>query len=237
MSRRVDQTKAVAYLRVSTDEQHLGPEAQRAAIEAWAKRRGVEVISWHEDRDVGGAEGVERRAGLTAALAALRASRARWLVAAKRDRVARDVELAALIDSKVRRLGALLITADGASDQQTTEGHLMARIVDVFAEHERRLIRSRTAQALAVKRARGERVSRFPPYGWTLVEGGALVLNEAERATLARIAQLAAEGRSLNKIAADLERSGHRSRAASGRWQKTTIARLVRRLETHAETK
>ncbi len=40
---------AVAYLRVSTDEQRLGPEAQRASIEAWAKREGVAVVAWHAD--------------------------------------------------------------------------------------------------------------------------------------------------------------------------------------------
>jgi hypothetical protein len=29
---------AIGYLRVSTDEQHLGPEAQRAELERWAER-------------------------------------------------------------------------------------------------------------------------------------------------------------------------------------------------------
>src|SRR6185436_5833856 len=37
-SRPTNPLVAVAYLRVSTAEQHLGPEAQRAAIEAWAFR-------------------------------------------------------------------------------------------------------------------------------------------------------------------------------------------------------
>ncbi len=32
---------AVAYIRVSKDDQKLGPEAQRAAVEAWAAREGV----------------------------------------------------------------------------------------------------------------------------------------------------------------------------------------------------
>ena len=38
-----DQSRAVAYLRVSTEDQALGPEAQRAAIEVWAARQGVQV--------------------------------------------------------------------------------------------------------------------------------------------------------------------------------------------------
>ena len=45
---------AVAYLRVSTDEQKLGPEAQRAAIQSWANREGVSVVAWHTDAGVSG---------------------------------------------------------------------------------------------------------------------------------------------------------------------------------------
>jgi hypothetical protein len=53
---------AVGYVRVSTEEQNLGPEAQRDEIRAWAKRQGVEVVAWHEDR-VSGATPAEKREG------------------------------------------------------------------------------------------------------------------------------------------------------------------------------
>ena len=59
---------AVAYLRVSTEDQNLGPEAQRAAIERWAAGREVTVAVWFEDR-LSGATAVEDRPGLVAALA------------------------------------------------------------------------------------------------------------------------------------------------------------------------
>ena len=64
-----DPRRAVAYLRVSTDEQHLGPEAQRAAVEAWAARAGVVVVAWHIDAGVSGAAPVDRRPALLGALA------------------------------------------------------------------------------------------------------------------------------------------------------------------------
>ena len=41
-------TQAVAYIRVSTEDQHLGTEAQRAAITRWATLNGVTVVEWHE---------------------------------------------------------------------------------------------------------------------------------------------------------------------------------------------
>jgi DNA invertase Pin-like site-specific DNA recombinase len=231
MTRRVDPSKAVAYLRVSTDEQHLGPAAQRAAIEAWAARKGVTIDSWHEDTDHGGALGIEQRPGLSSAMTALKGSRARYMLVAKRDRLARDVELAGFLDGKARACGAIVVTADGLGEQQTMADHLTARMMDVFAEYERGLIRERTRNALAVKRRRGERVSRHPPYGFSL-DDGRLVPHEGERATIVRIAVLAAEGLSLMKIATALERAGHLSRAPGGRWHKTTIDRLVRRLNT-----
>src|SRR5271169_2405340 len=43
---------AVAYLRASTDEQRLSPEAQRACIRAWAIREDARVAAWYADRGV-----------------------------------------------------------------------------------------------------------------------------------------------------------------------------------------
>ena len=62
---------AVAYLRASKDEQKLGPEAQRASIEAWAAREGVTVAAWHVDQGVCSVTPIDERAGLVAALASV----------------------------------------------------------------------------------------------------------------------------------------------------------------------
>lgn len=43
-------TSAVGYVRVSTEEQVLGPDAQRAALEQWAVARHIELIAVFEDR-------------------------------------------------------------------------------------------------------------------------------------------------------------------------------------------
>lgn len=89
--RRGDLSKAVAYLRVSTTDQHLGPEAQRKSIETWAAANGVQVVAWHADPGVSGGSDLDDRPGLVAALAELRLVGAGVLVVAKRDRLARDV--------------------------------------------------------------------------------------------------------------------------------------------------
>ncbi len=71
---------AVAYIRVSTDEQRLGPEAQRAAVEAWAAREGISVAAWHVDQGVSGGSDLGDRPALVAALGELRALGAGVLV-------------------------------------------------------------------------------------------------------------------------------------------------------------
>ena len=76
-----DPTVAVAYLRVSTEDQKLGPEAQRATIEAWASKQGIRVVGWHVDQISGGSE-LDDRPGLGAALGELRAIGAGVLVIA-----------------------------------------------------------------------------------------------------------------------------------------------------------
>ena len=80
-----DPHTAVAYLRVSTEEQHLGPDAQRAAISVWAQREGVAIVAWHTDAGMSGSADVADRPGLALALGALRAHGAGRLVVAKRD--------------------------------------------------------------------------------------------------------------------------------------------------------
>src|SRR5579872_1928442 len=147
---------AIAYLRVSTDKQELGPEAQRAAIEAWARREGVGLIDWTEDRLCGETE-LEDRPGLLVALSALSRHGAGLLLIAKRDRLARDAAVAAFIERAVRKAGACVISADGVGNGETPADQFMRTILDGAAQFERALIRQRTKDAAAAKQGRGER--------------------------------------------------------------------------------
>ncbi|MBL9107190.1 MAG: recombinase family protein [Myxococcales bacterium] len=117
---------------MSTEDQLLGPDAQRAALERWASARSVELVGVFEDRGVYGATALDRRPGLLAALDCMAEQRAGLLVAAKRDRFARDVILAAQLERLVERAGTKLMSTDGASDGDSPEVTMMRRILDVF---------------------------------------------------------------------------------------------------------
>lgn len=217
---------AVAYLRVSTDEQALGPEAQRSAVERWAAAHGVTVAAWHVDQGVSGGAAVDRRPALLAALADLRAHGAGLLVAAKRDRIARDVVVAAMVEEAAKRAGATVTTADGTSDSAGPEGVLLRGMVDVVAQYERALIRARTRAALAVKKNKGERVGTVP-FGFTLAnDGRTLVEHEGEQEVVRAVRELRAAGVSLRGIVAELARRGLVSRAGRSLGL-TQVARLA----------
>lgn len=220
--------RAVVYLRVSTDEQTesgLGLEAQLAACQAWCAGRGLEVVAVHRDEGVSGSTPVDKRPGLTAALAAL--SRGAVLVAAKRDRLARSVGIAAVLEEAARRLGATVETPD-APDSDDPFAQAMRGMMDVFAQLERAMIASRTKAALAAKKARGEKTGGALPLGRALAEDGrTLVEDTAEGEAVALVRALRADGLSMAEIVARLNAEGVPCRGS--RWHKTTVARLLSR--------
>ena len=220
-----DSRTAIAYLRVSTDEQHLGPEAQRAAIVAWAARTGVTIAEWYEDRGVSGAAAIDKRPGLLAALDALPQHRAGLLVVANRSRLARDVVAAAMIERMAERVGARVTSAAGEGEGDDPASKLMRQIVDAFAEYERALIRGRTSAALQAKAARGEKVGGVQSYG--RADGIDAERTATERAILDCVRELRAAGMTVRAIADELARLGHRTRKG-GHIAPTQVARLCK---------
>ena len=216
------------YLRESTDEQAesgLGLEAQLAACNAWCAARGYEVSAVRRDEGVSGSTPVDKRAGLTSALAAL--GRGTVLVVAKRDRLARSVGIAAVLEETARRRGASVETPD-APDSEDPFAQAMRGMLDVFAQLERAQIGARTKAALAAKRARGEKTGGAVPLGLSLADDGkTLVRDDRELEALDRVRALRHDGASMREIAARLNAEGVPCRGA--RWHLTTVARLLSR--------
>jgi len=195
-----DAAKAVAYIRVSTEEQHLGPEAQLAAIEQWAARQGVTLVAIHRDIGVSGATPLADCKGLMAALEDLRVHAAGLLVVAKRDRLARDVMKSAMAEARAEALGARIVSAAGEGDGTDPAAKLMRTIIDAFAEYERLIIGARTKAALAVKKTKAERIGGIP-YGFSDVNGK-LIANEDEQRVILEAKYLSSTGLSMRGICA-----------------------------------
>src|SRR4030081_2383690 len=142
--------RAVAYLRVSTQQQQrsgLGIEAQRAAIERFAAAESLTIIGEYAEFETGkGADALDRRPQLAAALAAARKEKCS-VVVSKLDRLSRDVAfVSGLMAQRVP-----FIVAELGRDADPFMLHLYAAL----AEKERRLISERTKAALAARKAQG----------------------------------------------------------------------------------
>jgi len=227
-----DARRAVAYVRVSTEDQNLGPDAQRAAVERWAQAMGVKLVAHFAERDVHGDASLDKRLELLKAIDALPRHRAGLLVVAKRDRLARDAMTSAMIERLVERVGARTCSADGAGNGAGPEAVLMRGMMDLFAQYELAVIRARTKAALAVKKARGERVGQVP-YGWRVSPNGVtLERHEAEQAAIARAVDLRRRGSTLKHIAEilDLEHP-----ARGRRWHVTRLHTLLVRHEREVD--
>jgi DNA invertase Pin-like site-specific DNA recombinase len=151
VTQRAPGAPALAYYRVSTQRQGrsgLGLDAQRDAVERFAEREGYELVGdpFVEVETGRGADALERRPILAAALALARRKKYPVLVA-KLDRLSRNVYF--ISGLMVHRVP--FIVAELGADADPFTLHLYA----AFAEMERRRISQRTKEALAAKRARG----------------------------------------------------------------------------------
>jgi DNA invertase Pin-like site-specific DNA recombinase len=140
----------ITYIRVSTSQQGrsgLGIEAQRQALAHFAGTEGFTVSREFVEVETGkGADALDRRPQLKAALAAARKLRCQVGVA-KLDRLSRDVHfISGLMSHKVP-----FVVAELGSDVDPFVLHLFAAL----AEKERALISTRTRQALSAAKARG----------------------------------------------------------------------------------
>ena len=143
------QARAISYLRVSTQRQGrsgLGLEAQRETVARHCQAHGITIAGEYIEVETGkGADALDRRPELKAALAAARKIKAPIIVA-KLDRLSRDVAfIAGLMASHVPFTCCDLPDADP----------FMLHIYAAMAEQERRLISQRTKAALAAKKAQG----------------------------------------------------------------------------------
>lgn len=163
MSKRTAPADAVVtYVRVSTDEQAasgLGLDAQRRTIAEYCERKGLTIVAEYADEGIS-AKTLKHRPGALAALEAVRSRRAAGLVVAKMDRLSRSVTDGAQVMEDARSQSWSLHFCDLDIDTSTPAGEMAANVIISASQYERRMISTRTRDALAAKRARGERLGR-----------------------------------------------------------------------------
>jgi DNA invertase Pin-like site-specific DNA recombinase len=222
----------IGYLRVSTKgqgESGLGLEAQKAAIETYARQDRSGILTYYTEVESGK---LANRPELARALSHCRRSKA-TLVVAKLDRLARNVAfLSTLMDSTVP-----FVACDNPHANRLTL-HILAAV----AEAEAKAISDRTKAALAAYRARGGKLGGSLPHCRNLtpqaIAKGQKMGAEAARKAAAeayadlapRIRELRSEGLTLQAIAEKLNLEGHTTRRGRP-WSPVQVSRILDRMK------
>jgi DNA invertase Pin-like site-specific DNA recombinase len=157
--------KAVAYLRTSS-RTNVGADKdsdkrQRAAIEAYAKAAGYEIIGEFYDAAVSGADPVSERSGFADMLECLMSNGARTIIVESPDRFARDLMVQLAGHDMLKARGVTLIAASAPMHfvEDTPTAVLVRQVLGAVAEFEKTTLVAKLAAARRRKRlATGEKV-------------------------------------------------------------------------------
>jgi DNA invertase Pin-like site-specific DNA recombinase len=195
----------------------LGLEAQQAALARFAETEGYRFVETFSEVETGkGADALDRRPQLSAALSAARKLKAPIIVA-KLDRLSRDVHfISGLMTHRTP-----FIVAELGADADPFMLHLYAAL----AEKERRLISQRTKDALAGKKAAGVKLGGSNAKSIQTREE-AKARAEALRPIFVELA-----GKSASAIAKELNKQNVATPTGSP-WSAKTVSRVQKRLES-----
>jgi DNA invertase Pin-like site-specific DNA recombinase len=210
---------AVAYVRLSKPGKNgrpgIGLDAQKAAIVAFARAQGYDLIESFSEIETGkGADALERRPQLAAAMRLAKKHKAP-IVVAKLDRLSRDVHfISGLMTHRTP-----FIVAELGADADPFMLHLHAAL----AEKERRLISGRTVAALRAKKQQGVKLGGLREKR-IQARDEAKARAEALRSVFEELAGMSARG-----IAAEL--NARKIETPTGSlWSAVTVLRVMKRL-------
>lgn len=226
----------VAYLRVSSETQldGFGLDVQRKAVRAWARKQGHRIVAECVDAGVSGTKDAVDRPGLSDALDMLRPPpRARGLVVARLDRLARTLAVQEAILAIVWRAGAATFTVDNGEvlqdDPDDPMRTAMRQVQGVFAQLDRALVEKRLRDGRRAKADAGMHAVGQHPYGYRSGgKGEDSVVDPGEQVVIARILELRRTDASYRQIAATLDAEGHRPRRATS-WSSAAVRLVVER--------
>jgi DNA invertase Pin-like site-specific DNA recombinase len=214
--------KAIAYYRTSSaanvGEDKDSQKRQEAAVEAFAKRAGYEIVESYYDAAVSGSDALDARPGFADALRRIASNGVRTIIVETASRFARDLIVAETGFRRLRDAGITLIAADAPNSflDDTPTSAFIRQVLAAVQELDKAMIVSKLKGARQRKRATGVKVEGRKSYGEA----------EHSRATVERAKALKAEGLTLRQAADRLAAEGHKTRAGTP-YQFTAVGRMI----------
>lgn len=229
-----DPRAVVAYIRTSSAEQGkaYGPDAQRAAVRAYAKANGLRVVAEvHED--ISGTVPAADRPGMQDAISAAYQHGAGALLLSERSRMAREEFVAFDAERFVAASGLRSLYAQGSNGEDDA-ALLAGGFEHLVATHDRRRIVARLKAGRDAKAARHGAAARAHggrlPHGYRRDRRGLIEIDPEAAEEVRRVFALVREGKSIRKVAEQMTTETGRP------WRANTVDQMIRR-EVYAKTK
>ena len=218
--------RAIAYIRVSTEEQAregISLEAQEAKVRAWCDLNDYDLAGIFTDAGISGKK-ADNREGLQKALHELK--RGDCLVVYSLSRLSRSTKDTLEIADQLSKKGVDLVSLSERIDTTSASGKMVFRLLAVLAEFERDQISERTKSAMGYKKANGGKVGPTP-FGFDQLDGK-LIPNEAELNVVKVMRMLRARGFSYQRIADHLNENGIPTKNNGKQWFKAGVSYILK---------
>ena len=221
-------TRAVVYVRVSTDEQVAsgnGLADQERAVRAFAESQSYALVDVIADPGVSGAVRPADRPGFGRILSMAEARAFDILLVAKIDRLSRDLRHALTTVSDLAELHGVAFRSvtEAVIDTSNPMGRMFFTFFAGMAEQERYVIRDRTAGGRTTKARKGGFAGGQAPYGYERDLEGGLRIVPTQARIVRRIFEARKRKTTLKAIAAALNAEDIPA-PKGGRWSISTVA-------------
>lgn len=225
--------KAILYCRFSPRKDASTSESNDFQLDKcreYCEQHKYTVKGEYQDKALSGADA--DRPGLWQAVDALR--KGYILVVYKLDRLARDVYLSYIIEHTVLKAGAKIESTNGEGTwNDTPDDELIRGILNLLAQHQRKVNNVRTKAAMLRMQSNGRTVSSRPPYGWEFDPDSPMLVKvdkdnkphetvpsrmrecAEEQAVIKQVLEYHAQGLSLRAVCRKLHEAGIEHRGGS----------------------
>jgi site-specific DNA recombinase len=226
------QPKAIGYTRVSTARQGndgISLEMQEERIKALCQYKGFHYEGTYSDSVTG--SGKEDRPGFTNVMQRVLAKDVQVIVVYSLSRFTRSTrELLDFVESYVITGATELHSVVEQLDTSSPTGRFMLKVMGAMNELEREQIVQRTQAALDHKKAKGEKLGGYIPYGYEIDnDGKTLILNHREQRVIFQIQSLFDNNVPLNQIAKVLNEKSIPTKNGY-EWSHKSVSRVLKRI-------
>ena len=222
--------KAVAYIRVSTEDQAnkgVSLSAQEEKIRSYALVYDLEITELI--KDAGFSAKNMNRPGIKNLISLMQKKTIEAVIVSKLDRLTRNIKDLSEIVELSNKKGIVLISVGEHLDSESAAGRMIVNMIGVIANWEREVIGERTATSLRFKRDSGLRYNAEPLYGFRH-NGKKLEKVEDELEIIESISLLYQKGISYTRIASRLNRMRKHTRSG-GKWYAQQVKRVIQKSE------